>query len=72
MSLHDQFRLHYGEGSGKKVDAAFCLFKLGYRFGLEEAAKIAEEAHKQEIEAGSSYKCCGIPIALSIRQMVKP
>lgn len=37
MNLREQFRLFYGEGTGKKVEADFNLFRLGYEVGIKES-----------------------------------
>ena len=52
MSLRQQFRLHYGEGTGKKAEEAFNLFRLGYEFGQ----KVIREKTINLIKAAETVK----------------
>ncbi len=61
--LRAEFRLHYGEGKGKKVEAAFNLFRLGYECGLKKAANKFDIYGVEDL--------CAIQVAQIIREMAK-
>ena len=46
MTLQSQFRLHYGEGGGKKAEAAFNLFRLGKENNTMKSKGIEQEEGK--------------------------
>jgi len=50
MSLRDSFRLVYGEGTGKKVEADFRLFRLGYEAGVKDSAISGRVKEKDNFE----------------------
>ena len=71
MNLESTFRLYYGEGKGKRVEKDFNLFRLGYKCGVEDSAKIADVV-ASGAWPGMSDREAAEGIAKAIRNQDKP